>query len=694
MKKYESELDEKLIKNAYTFAITKHGTQMRDSGDPFICHPLEVAEILISMKMDQDTVIAGILHDTIEDTDTTTDDIVEQFGSDVANIVNGVTKLSKFSELSLYEEQQENFKKMLIAAASDIRVLVIKLADRLHNMRTLHFKNSKSKRHIIAKETLDIYAPLAERIGISKVKDELQEISFRELYPDVYNSLNTRIDQYFVSSRETILNIKNTLYDLLLKADIECTINGRLKTSHSIWEKLNTRSISFEQLSDIMAFRIIVNDVSSCYKALGIIHRSYLVIPGRFRDYISTPKNNNYKSLHTSIIGPFGKRIEVQVRTHEMHMSAEYGIAAHWDYKTKDKAKNKNEYQWLNNLASIINSNTKISDFLKKSKHKISINKVFGLTPKGKIFELPIGSTVLDFAYAIHTDIGNHAETILMNGNAVPFNTKLENGNQIEVVTSKSIFPGPDWEQYVYTNRAKLAIRKALHGTEKERLIFIGRSNFDDFLMSQSIEKTKDLTIKIANMFNFNTENRLFEAIGSSEVTVNNLKNTCNNIININPRNNNINISNNISSYSFITGLPNMPIIQVSCCMPVPGDKLIGIVYDNGIEIHIDECHTEYIHQNTTYKRITSLCWDQKAFLEGMKYKTKLSAIIGQQQGNLSKIANIVEEQDSKITNLKIGKPANGQVSIGLELEVFNISHLALIISSLNNNELIYDVKR
>ena len=369
IKEYIDNVDEALIKKAYIFALDRHGTQIRESGAPFFSHPLEVASILIDLKMDQNTVIGGILHDTVEDTLTTIQELENEFGSEVANIVNGVTKLSKFETSSIAEKQTENFKKLLLSAASDIRVLIIKLADRLHNMRTLKFKKKKFKRAEIAKETLEIYAPLAERIGMSNIKDELQDIAFLELYPDIYNSIKARLRYLYESSEKIVFTITSNLQELAKDLGVVCTISGRLKTPYSIWSKMNIRNISFEQLSDIMAFRVIVDTVQQCYQMLGAIHRKYLVVPGRFRDYISTPKNNSYQSLHTSVIGPLNKRIEVQIRTKEMHLVSEYGIAAHWNYKQSDQTRDQNQrdfknYQWIKNLVEILENTSGLEEFL------------------------------------------------------------------------------------------------------------------------------------------------------------------------------------------------------------------------------------------------------------------------------------------------------------------------------------------
>lgn len=696
IKTYTNKVDEDLIIKAYKFALSKHGTQLRESGEPYISHPIEVATILTSLKMDQDTVIAGILHDTIEDTDTTVEEIESLFGSQIANIVNGVTKLSKFELSSLAEKQTENFRKLLISAASDIRVLIIKLADRLHNMRTLKFKKNKSRRQFIAKETLEVYSSLAERVGIVAIKDEMQDIAFMELYPDIYNSIKSRLKNLYESSEEIVSSISTKLLELTKELNIDCNISGRLKTPYSIWEKMNVRNISFDQLSDIMAFRIIVDTIPQCYQILGLIHRNYLVVPGRFRDYISTPKNNSYQSLHTCIIGPLNKRIEIQIRTKEMHLIAEYGIAAHWDYKSgnTEKPKDKLNQKWLNKLVQVLENTTGIEEFLENSKTEISSDSIFCITPKGKIVSMPKGATALDFAYLIHSDVGNHASRAKINNKEVPLKTVIENGDQIEIFTDPKSFPQEAWEPFVITIKAKTALKKALNAMEKERIEMIGKSNFEEFFERHSIKISESDLISLQNAFKKESNSSFFFAIGSSEITMHEILETYNRL-----KHTKIELTqedrDNKKRILPIIGLPNAPILPINCCTPVPGDKIVGVVYkDHGVEIHIEECHVLLDQKDSTESKIIPLNWRMDSISDNAKYLAKLSILTIYAPGNLANIAEIIEKRYANIMNLRIGEKFENFVQIQIELEVKDIAQLSMVIADLRSKEFIRNVTR
>ncbi|MDR2667064.1 MAG: bifunctional (p)ppGpp synthetase/guanosine-3',5'-bis(diphosphate) 3'-pyrophosphohydrolase [Holosporales bacterium] len=693
IKEYYPNVDESLIERAYLFALTKHGTQIRESGDPFFFHPLEVAEILISLRMDQDTVIAGMLHDTIEDTNTTIDELGKIFGNNVANMVEGVSKLSKFESSSIAEKQAENFKKLLISAASDIRILIIKLADRLHNMKTLKFKKKKVRRQYIAKETLEIYAPLAERIGVTKVKDELQDIAFTELYPDIYNSIKSRLNHLYESSEHIISTITSKLTELAISLDISCTISGRIKSPYSIWSKMNVRNISFEQLADIMAFRIVVDNVAQCYQMLGGIHKNYLVVPNRFRDYISTPKNNNYQSLHTSVIGPLNKKIEIQIRTKEMHLVAEYGIAAHWDYK-ENGSRTKVDHQWINNLVHILENASGMEEFWENSKTEISSNAVYCITPKGNIVSLPKGSSVLDFAYSIHSDVGNSAIESRLNGQLVPLNTKIENGDQVEILTDQNHIPEPHWEDYVVTLKAKTAIKKALNSLEKERIFMIGRSNFYEFFKWHNVDISEKDVQAIAKNLKFDSATQLFYSIGTCELTMSDVLSTYNEIKQTGLK---LIIDNSESCKNTlpIRNLPNIPVLPVTCCSPVPGDRIVGIISrGKGIEIHIEECQISNNQIDGQEKRLIPLSWSKEAFDEKVRYLAKLAIVVVYEPGNLSAIATIIEGKNGNIINLKIGEKFEKFARIQIELEISDIAQLTIIMAALRSAEFIQKVTR
>ncbi len=700
---YCNDFDRELIKKAYIFALTRHGTQLRESGDPYFSHPLEVTKILIELKMDQETIIAGMLHDILEDTATTMKELSEQFGQKIASIVNGVTKLTKFEGISIAENQIANFRKLLISAASDIRIPIIKLADRLHNMRTLAYKKKRAKRQSIAKETLEIYAPLAERIGLANIKEELQDIAFHELHPDIYNTLKSKLNEHIASTEHEINIISEKLLELSQSIDPNCAVSGRIKSPYSIWKKLTVRNISFEQLSDIIAFRVIVDTIPQCYQVLGAIHRSYLVIPGKFKDYISTPKNNNYQSLHTNIIGPLNKRIEVQIRTKEMHLVAEYGVAAHWNYKTEEsesQSKIKADTLWINDIVQVLENTSGMEEFLKETQTGMLTDKVFCLTPKGTIISLPKGASVLDFAYEIHSDVGNHAVGAKINGVPVPLNTIIKNGDQVDVRTDPSSSPEKSWEKLVVTTKAKTAIKKELKSFEKERAEMIGKSNLYEFFQNHNVALLQSDIKQLAGYFKFREISRLFYAIGVAEITLRQVVEAYNK-----QKNTNITVASVHSSIPSqekndkqfpILGLPhNSTILSNRCCTPVAGDKIIGIITsDNNIEIHITECRMcEYKFKEGNAK-IIPLAWNDDAFTPEYKYSARLYVSVYQASGNLSRIAKTIEKLNASIVSLSFGEKYDNLVSIKVEIEVMDIAHLTMIIATLRSLKIVSKVDR
>ena len=437
VKAYDLNTDEEALNRAYVFAMKMHTAQVRESGDPYFSHPLEVAGILTQYRLDSATIIAALLHDTVEDTPASYMDIKELFGEDVANLVRGVTKLSKVQIHSEESKQAENFQKLVLAISTDIRVLLIKLADRLHNMRTLHFCKKLEKRQRIAKETLEIYVPLAERIGMQSLKDELEDYAFQNLYPEAHKSIQSRLHFLSESGKEDVAKVIEQLHKDLAENGIEAEITGREKRPYSIWRKMQKQNISFERVFDVIAFRIIVKDIAECYQVLGIIHTKYPMIPGRYKDYISTPKQNGYRSLHTGVIGPLNRRIEVQIRTKEMHEVAEYGVAAHWEYK-QGVHKEGTQYRWLRDLLDLMNHSSSPNEFLEHTKIAMYQDQVFCFSPKGDLITLPKGAGPLDFAYAVHSRVGDTCVGVKINGKIKPLRTVLENGDQVEILTNKN----------------------------------------------------------------------------------------------------------------------------------------------------------------------------------------------------------------------------------------------------------------
>ena len=478
VKKYNPDADEALLNRAYVFSMKVHGAQKRASGESYFVHPMEVASILADLKLDTHSIVAALLHDTVEDTLTTIEDIRRIFGSEVAALVEGVTKISQINLYTYTEEQTqaENFRKLVLAMSDDIRVLLVKLADRLHNMRTLHYLEDPEKRKRIARETVDIYIPLAERMGMSRIKDEMEDLSFAQLHPEIYQSIKNRLVFLYHHSEDAISSVVRDLETMLHGKGLLAKVTGRLKTPYSIWSKMQKKNISFGQLSDVMAFRVIVEDMLDCYRALGIIHSHYPLVPGRFKDYISTPKSNHYQSLHTSVIGSLNYRIELQIRTRQMSEVSEIGVAAHWKYKGGTDAKDSKQYVWLRTLLEILEQASSPKEFLENTKLEMFPDQVFCFTPKGELIPLPKHATPVDFAYAIHSKIGDRVIGAKINGRSVPLRTSLQNGDQVEIMMGERAEPSPLWERFVVTGKARAHIRRFIRNQERSQFAELGRT--------------------------------------------------------------------------------------------------------------------------------------------------------------------------------------------------------------------------
>ncbi|HJU76645.1 MAG TPA: RelA/SpoT family protein, partial [Sphingomicrobium sp.] len=481
VRSYDPDADEGLINRAYVFSMKAHGAQKRASGDPYFSHPIEVAGILTDLKLDDQTIVTAILHDTIEDTLATTQEVEKLFGKDIARLVDGVTKLSKIEAQSENERAAENLRKFLLALSDDIRVLLVKLADRLHNMRTLHHIPSEDKRRRIARETMEIYAPLAERIGMYEMMTEMQTLAFAELEPDAYASITRRLKQLTEQGGDLVNRIGLGLQLYLADNGLEAEVTGRQKHPYSIWKKMAERHISFEQLSDVMAFRIIVKDMPDCYRALGLIHRRWPMVPGRFKDYISTPKRNGYRSLHTSVIHDSKMRIEIQIRDQAMHEQAERGLAAHWAYKEGKPAADLH-VPWVDDLVEILDHAETAEELLEHTRMAMYQDRIFAFTPKGELIQLPKGATPIDFAYAVHTDLGDQTVGAKINGRVMPLRTSLNNGDQVEILVSKAQHPQPTWLSYVVTGKARAKIRRWVKSKEREETVALGRKIFDEIV--------------------------------------------------------------------------------------------------------------------------------------------------------------------------------------------------------------------
>ena len=471
IKSYNRFFNKDTLSKAYEFAVNAHKNQKRKSGDPFVNHPLAVANILSDLRLDSATIVTGLLHDTIEDTKTTYNVVLKEFGKEVADLVDGVTKISALEDKAADKNKAENFRKLILATSKDIRVLLVKLADRLHNMRTIKAFDSKEKQKRISKETMEVYAPLADRMGMNRIRDELEDLSFDILNSEARDLIKERLNFIKNNREDTFKTISSELIKVLKKNDIEAKITGREKTPFSIWRKMQNKKISLEQLTDIVGFRVLLNNIQDCYKTLGVFHSEFSAIPGRFKDYISTPKINNYKSIHTAVIGPNKQRIEIQIRTFDMHEFAERGIASHWKYKSSEKisALSWKEYDWLRDLVEIIEQGNSPEHYYEFTKLQMFQDNVFCFTPKGAVIKLPKNGTPIDFAYAVHTKIGDTAIGCEVNGKKMPLQTNLKNGDMIKIVTSKKVSPSLHWLSTSKTGKARAAIRRYWQNRSDEK---------------------------------------------------------------------------------------------------------------------------------------------------------------------------------------------------------------------------------
>lgn len=701
---YDPNIDEDAINRAYVFAMKKHGSQFRASGDPYFSHPVEVAGILTKYKLDSSSIITALLHDTVEDTDTTYDDIKKMFGEDVAKLVDGVTKLSRIQLNSEESKQAENFRKLLLAMSDDIRVLLVKLADRLHNMRTLHYIKKPEKRRRIARETMDIYAPLAERIGMQEMKTELELLSFSEIYPEAHESILARLQFLREQDGALIPDILKQLRKDMKEIGLKAEVTGREKTPYSIWKKMQAQNTTFEQVFDVMAFRIHVDTIGDCYQALGTIHSKYPMIPGRFKDYISTPKPNGYQSLHTGIIGPGRHRIEVQIRTHEMHQVAEIGVAAHWQYKQGETIDGK-QYRWLRELLEILDQTANPEEFLEHTKLEMYQDNVFCFTPKGELVSLPAEATPVDFAYAVHSAVGNKCVGAKINGKLKPLRTQLENGDQVEILTSKAQNPSSEWERFVVTGKARSAIRRYIRTQKREQYVELGKQllqraykNEDyDFtekslqpvLKKFSCEKPEDLIAKVGEGIHTTKEvmHSVFPGLKTSKIgkVVETIKKARQKRVKKEIKKD----ENPLPIKGLIHG---MAIHFGKCCHPLPGDRIVGIVTSGkGVTIHAIDCKTlEKFSEEP--ERWLDVTWDMEK--EEQTYVGRLKLVLVNEPGSLGNISTIVAKNLGNICNLNIVNRTYSFFEMNIDVEVKDVRHLTNIIAALRASPKVNSVKR
>ena len=710
---YDPSADEDVLNRAYVFGLKKHGNQLRASGDPYFSHPVEVAGILSEMRLDTDSIVTGLLHDTLEDTDATRDEIAGLFGEDIARLVDGVTKLSRLEIQSESTKEAENLRKLVLAMSSDIRVLLVKLADRLHNMRTLHHIKEPARRRRIARETMDLYAPLASRIGMEKVKRELEELAFAELNPDGRSSVLARQGYLRERGDKLVPQIEVELVKTLKEGGLAAQVSGREKTPYSIWRKMQTKNVSFEQLADIMAFRIIVADVAQCYQALGLLHGRYQVLPQRFKDYISVPKPNGYRSLHTGVIGPLGQRIEIQIRTEEMQDQAERGVAAHWIYKQGGPSTDAPQYAWLRSLMDILDKAPNAEEFLEHTKLEMFQDQVFCFTPKGKLIALPRGATPIDFAYAVHSQVGDTCVGAKINGRMLPLRTQLSNGDQVEIVTSKAQTPSPTWERFVVTGKAKAAIRRFIRVRQREQYIQLGKSLLDKAFHEEGYEVTdKGLDGVRVNFKQASTDDLIATVgaglVGAREVLTAvypGLKQPRKGGADVVPfsraRSKSGKGADSVRGGKMEPGqiairglIPGMAVHFARCCHPLPGDRIVGIITTGkGVTIHTIDCATLESFSEAP-ERWIDVGWDSVSDGEGGVYTGRLKITVANQPGSLSSLSTVIARHEGNISNLRIINRSMDFFDMVIDVEVSDVKHLADITAALRATPAINAVER
>ncbi len=700
---YDPDADEDALNRAYVFAMKKHGAQLRESGDPYYSHPIEVAGILTKFKLDCASIVAALLHDTVEDTDTTVEEVRSLFGDQVASIVDGLTKLAMIEQKSVNSKQAENFRKLLLAMSEDIRVLLIKLADRLHNMRTLKYCKPE-KRARIARETLDIYAPLAERIGMQEVKSELEEIAFAELYKDAHDSIVARLNFLREQGSNIVPEIIKQLSKDMEENGIKATVSGREKTPYSIWRKMQQKNASFEQLSDIMAFRITVDDVGTCYQALGVIHSKYHMIPRRFKDYISTPKPNGYKSIHTGVIGPENTRIEIQIRTYEMHEVAEKGVAAHWAYKQGQKVEGRN-FRWIRELLEILEQAQNPEEFLENTKLEMYNDQVFCFTPKGDLIGLPVNSTPVDFAYAVHSSVGDTCVGAKINGEIRPLRTVLQNGDQVEILTSKAQHPSTEWERFVVTGKAKAAIRRYVRAHKRDQFITLGQEILERLFKGENLEFSEKSLVNVLPNFEADSIDDIYAKVGEGLVTGWDVLKA------VYPAYKQSRLGKVVKAIrvpSFkrvlkkdkskseplkIKGLiPGMAVHFAGCCHPLPGDRIVGIVTTGkGVAVHTIDCKMLEKYAGEP-ERWLDIAWGDDAFNE--VHVGRLKIMLANEPGSLADLSNLIARNNGNISNLNIVYRTVSYFELLVDVEVKDVSHLNDIISALKASKVVSYVAR
>ncbi len=690
-----------LIQKAYIYAATAHAGQTRLSGEPYLSHPLAVAYLLAQHGFDEFTVCAGLLHDTVEDTKATLEEIDSQFSEEVADIVDGVTKISMIPFDTKEEAQAENIRKMILAMSHDIRVLMVKLADRVHNMRTLGFqKVHKQKR--IAQETMEIYAPLANRLGLHKLKLELEDLSFKYLKPDVYAQISQWLDENQVVERQIIDKVMDSLKQLLKDNDINGTVRGRIKHIFSIHKKMTEQHLTLDEMHDIMAFRVLVNDLRDCYAVLGLVHSRWRPVHGRFKDYISTPKTNGYQSLHTTVIGPEGERIEIQIRTEDMHRQAEHGVASHWLYKEGGRVNPRDleQFAWLREIFERPRDESDSKEFMHSLRLDLFNDEIFIYTPRGDVKELPKGATPLDFAFHIHTNVGMHCAGAKVNGKLVPLGTELKNSDTVEVITDKSRFPNRDWLKLVKTAKARSRIQRYLRTEERSRAIELGREMLEKEGRKVNINVSKAIKdghfVEIADKMRLDGPEEVMASVGYAHITPRKVLNRLYAILHPEedvpdealPPPTKPAAGAKTESVG-LAGVDGVLMRFAKCCNPVPGDVIVGYISRGlGVTVHTVDCPNVI---NMEPERLISVHWEGE---EDKPYQARMHIISKNEKGALADIARLLCDNNVNIDALNAKSILGNRSEIDITVEVRNVAQLYKVIDLLRQLPPVLEVLR
>src|SRR5882757_5600827 len=720
VRRYNPNTNEALLNRAYVYAMKAHGEQRRASGDPYFSHPIEVAAILTDLKLDDATIAAALLHDTIEDTAATRTEIDSLFGPDIGRLVEGLTKLKRLDLVTKEAKQAENLRKLLLAIADDVRVLLVKLADRLHNMRTLHFMPPASRRRA-AEETLEIYAPLAGRMGMHEMREELDDLAFRELYPEAYDVVSGRLNALEERSRLLISEIEKQLTKKLADRGIEARVTGRGKRAYSIWRKMERKSVGFEQLSDIFGFRVVVKTPGDCYQALGIVHTTWPVVPGRFKDYISTPKQNDYRSIHTTVIGPSKQRVELQIRTTGMHEIAEYGIAAHSLYKdnagspTELLSRESTAYAWLRRTIELLAEGSNPEEFLEHTKLELFHDQVFCFTPKGKLIALPRKATPIDFAYAVHTDVGNATVGCKINGKIAPLMTELTNGDEVEIITSKvQVSPPTAWESLVTTGKARAAIRRATRVAVRNQYAGLGRRIVERFCQRAKLNYSDEtLAGALPRLARASVED-VMSAVGRGEMRAADVARAMHPdykeeraaVMAQQPKAESgwFGLKRAKSVRYKVPGTigPAIPIRGTNIDLPVrfapnggavPGDRIVGILTPGeGITIYPIQSPSLKDFEDKP-ERWLDLRWDIDD-VTPQRFPARIVLSTVNEPGSLAQVTQVIADHDGNIDNIHMERMAQDFTTVIIDLEVYDIKHLTSIIAQLRAKDVVASAER